>query len=96
MLNIINQMAPFGPGNMIPVFRSDNLHSNGTARVLKDKHLKMMVHQQGYGLDSIGFGMSHHIHEVSNKQTFQACYCIEENTFNGRTTLQLKLKDIKA
>lgn len=96
MLNIINQMAPFGPGNMIPVFRSDNLHSNGTARVLKDKHLKMMVHQQGYGLDSIGFGMSHHIHEVSNKQNFHACYCIEENTFNGRTTLQLKLKDIKA
>ncbi len=96
MLNIVNQMAPFGPGNMIPVFRSNNLHSNGTARVLKDKHLKMTLHQQGSGLDSIGFGMSHHIHTVSNRQVFNACYCIEENTFNGRTSIQLKLKDVKA
>jgi single-stranded-DNA-specific exonuclease len=95
MLNIINQMAPFGPGNMIPVFRSDSMHSNGSARVLKDKHLKMTVHQQGSSLDSIGFGMSHHIHSVSNRNLFHACYCIEENTFNGRTNLQLKLKDIK-
>ena len=96
MLNIIEQMAPFGPGNMIPVFRSNNLSSNGSARVLKDKHLKMTVHQHSSGLDSIGFGMSHHIHAVSNRQTFHACYCIEENTFNGRTSLQLKLKDIKS
>jgi single-stranded-DNA-specific exonuclease len=81
---------------MIPVFRSDNLNSNSSARVLKDKHLKMMVHQHSAGLDSIGFGMSHHIHAVSNRQTFHACYCIEENTFNGRTNLQLKLKDIKS
>jgi single-stranded-DNA-specific exonuclease len=96
MLNIINQMAPFGPGNMVPVFRTDNLNSNGMARVLKDKHLKMTMHQQDFGLDSIGFGMSHHIHTVSNKRTFHACYCIEENTFNGRTNIQLKLKDIKS
>jgi len=95
MLNIINQMAPFGPGNMIPVFRSDNLYSNGSACVLKDKHLKMNVHQQGEGIDCIGFGMSHHIHTVSDMNIFQACYCIEENTFNGKTSLQLKLKDIK-
>ncbi|MFM7764491.1 MAG: hypothetical protein ACKO6I_02425 [Sphingomonadales bacterium] len=39
--------------------------------------------------------MSHYIHTVSNKSIFHACYCIEENTFNGRTSLQLKLKDIK-
>jgi single-stranded-DNA-specific exonuclease len=56
----------------------------------------MTVHQQGPGIDSIGFGMSHHIHTVSNRQMFNACYCIEENTFNGRTSIQLKLKDVKA
>ena len=42
MLNIINQMSPFGPGNMLPVFKSNNLRSTNSARVLKDKHLKLL------------------------------------------------------
>jgi single-stranded-DNA-specific exonuclease len=96
MLNIVNQMAPFGPGNMVPVFRTNNLFCNGNVRVLKDKHLKLTMYQKGSGYDSIGFGMSHYLPYVSNNRHFNACYFIEENTFNGRTNLQLKLKDIKA
>lgn len=95
MLGVINQMAPFGPGNMMPVFRTDNLFSNGSARVLKDKHLKLSLVHSGSSLDGIGFGMSHHLPLVSNKQNFNACYHIEENHFNGRTSIQLRLKDIK-
>lgn len=95
MLAVINQMAPFGPGNMVPVFRTNNLFSNGSARVLKDKHLKVTLAQNGPGMDGIGFGLSHHLPLVSNNKVFNACYFIEENTFNGRTSLQLRLKDIK-
>jgi single-stranded-DNA-specific exonuclease len=95
MLNIINQMSPFGPGNMVPVFRTNNLVSHNSARVLKDKHLKLLMSQNSTNIDSIGFGMSHYLPVVSNKQTFHACYLIEENTFNGRTSLQLRLKDLK-
>jgi single-stranded-DNA-specific exonuclease len=51
--------------------------------------------QNSTNIDSIGFGMSHYLPVVSNKQTFHACYLIEENTFNGRTSLQLRLKDLK-
>jgi single-stranded-DNA-specific exonuclease len=96
MLGLINQMAPFGPGNMMPVFRTDNLFSNGSARVLKDKHLKLSVVHAGNSLDGIGFGLSHHLPLVSNKAKFNACYHIEENHFNGRTSMQLRLKDIKS
>jgi single-stranded-DNA-specific exonuclease len=95
MLEKINQMAPFGPGNMMPVFRTDNLFSNGSARVLKDKHLKLSVVHAGNSLDGIGFGLSHHLPLVSNKAKFNACYHIEENHFNGRRSIQLRLKDIK-
>ncbi|MBL7811005.1 MAG: single-stranded-DNA-specific exonuclease RecJ [Bacteroidetes bacterium] len=95
MLKLIDQMAPFGPGNMLPIFRTNNLNSHGTARVLKDKHLKLQISQNSTPLDGIGFGLSHHLMHVSNHSIFHACYSIEENTYNGRTSLQLRLRDIK-
>jgi single-stranded-DNA-specific exonuclease len=95
MLSIINQMAPFGPGNMLPIFKTNNLNSNGSARVLKDKHLKLYFSYNGSSIDGIGFGLGHHLPLVSNNRKFNACYSIEENTFNGRTSIQLRLRDIK-
>jgi single-stranded-DNA-specific exonuclease len=96
MLESLKRMAPFGPGNMLPVFRSENLYSNGSARVLKDKHLKLALSFNGSSLDGIGFGLGYQLPLVSNNNRFSACYSIEENTFNGRTTIQLRLRDIKA
>jgi len=95
MLRIINQMSPFGPGNMLPVFKTENLFSNGSAKVLKEKHLKLYFSQNGATMDGIGFGLGHHLPLVSNNKKFNACYSIEENNFNGRTSIQLRLRDIK-
>lgn len=95
MLNSLKRMAPFGPGNMLPVFKSSQLYSNGSARILKEKHLKLFFSTNGHNLEGIGFGLSHHLPIVTNGNRFQACYNLEENTFNGRTTIQLRIKDIK-
>jgi single-stranded-DNA-specific exonuclease len=96
MMGLILQMAPFGPGNTMPIFMSKDLSSFNTARVLKDKHLKLNVQQhQRSSLEAIGFGLAEHIHTVSNGQIFDACYCLEENHYNGQVKLQLRLRDIK-
>ena len=95
MMKILKQLSPFGPGNSIPVFRSNNLKANQTAKILKDRHLKMQVQTPNGPMDSIGFGLAEHWPSVTNAQIFHACYCIEENTYNGRTNLQLRLQDIK-
>ena len=95
MMKILKQLSPFGPGNSIPVFRSNNLKANQTAKILKDRHLKMQVQTPNGPMDSIGFGLAEHWHSVTDAQIFHACYCIEENTYNGRTNLQLRLQDIK-
>jgi single-stranded-DNA-specific exonuclease len=96
MMGLILQMAPFGPGNTMPIFMSKDLSSFNTARVLKDKHLKLNVQQhQRSSLEGIGFGLAEHIHTVSNGQIFDACYCLEENHYNGQVKLQLRLRDIK-
>ena len=95
-LDLINQMSPFGPGNPLPIFHSNKLRSNNSPRVLKDRHLKLQISQNSrHYFDGIGFGLSEHLPVVSNGEIFDACYCIEENDFNGQVKLQLRLKDLR-
>ena len=94
--NILKQMAPFGPGNMQPVFVSKFVRDTGTARVLKDMHLKLNVTQDGRSnIDVIGLGMAHFYPKIKEGKDFHICYNICENNYNGKKTLQLLLKDIK-
>lgn len=96
MMSLIAQMAPFGPGNTVPIFKTTNVKAQNTARVLKDKHLKLQLSgNTRHTFDAIGFGLAEHFHTVSNGNIFNACYCIEENNYNGRVSVQLRLRDIK-
>jgi len=96
MMKLVNQMAPFGPGNTIPIFKTDNVKAQNTARVLKDKHLKLQLSVESrHTFDAIGFGLAEHYLTVSNGNIFNACYSIEENNYNGRISVQLRLRDIK-
>jgi len=96
MMKLVNQMAPFGPGNTMPIFKTDNVKAQNTARVLKDKHLKLQLSgNTRHTFDAIGFGLAEHYHTVSNGNIFNACYSIEENNYNGRISVQLRLRDIK-
>lgn len=96
-LNIIKQMSPFGPENRQPVFASHHLFDTGSARILKEKHLKLSVKQEGGKVvfDAIAFGMAdQYYHDIISGKPFSLAYTIEENTFRGSTTLQLMVKDI--
>ena len=95
---IISQFAPFGPGNMTPVFMSEDLQDTGYGKqVGEDKtHLRFTAIQYGSGkIVGIGFGLGEHIELIKNKKPFKAAYTIDENEWNGNVSLQLKLKDIK-
>ena len=95
MLRLLNQMEPFGPGNMKPIFRSNNMIDNGFAKVLKEKHLKIGAKGKSRRIDGIGFGLAHAYDAVKQGKPFDACYTIEENDFNGQKNIQLNLKDIQ-
>jgi single-stranded-DNA-specific exonuclease len=93
---ILKQFAPFGPGNMSPLFRTDGVRDNGKGKIVGNNHLKLSVMQdnrQG-AFDGIGFQLGHH-HPMIEEGAFDIVYHIEENNFNGRTTLQLNIKDLK-
>ncbi len=95
---IMNQMAPFGPENMQPIFVSENLTLKYAPRVMKEKHLKLELFEETTGavLSAVGFGMvEEHFAKLNENKYFSIAYQIDENTFNNNTNLQLMLKDIK-
>ena len=96
--NILKQFAPFGPGNMSPIFKSSNVRDNGRGKVVGNNHLKLtLVQHDDYQstFDGIAFQLGHHHPQVEQQDAFEIVYHIEENNFNNRTTLQLNIKDLK-
>jgi single-stranded-DNA-specific exonuclease len=96
---ILSQMAPFGPANMHPVFMASGLRDNGYGKqVGEDKtHLKLSILS---GADpktyaAIGFGLGDKHALVQKSNAFKAAFTLDENHWQGHTTLQLVLKDIE-
>ncbi len=94
---LLRQMAPFGPGNMQPVFVTNDLHVFGRPVVLKDQHLKFYVKQndEDTPMPAIGFGQAEYFDLIASGMRFSMAYYIEENNFRDMRTLQLRVKDIR-
>ncbi len=92
---LLSQFEPFGPGNLRPVFVSEEVKVVGVPTIVGNGHLKMRVSQNGSGVfDTIGFNMHEYLPDVRKGDPFKIAYVLEENNWNGRRTLQLRLKDI--
>ncbi|MDR1918297.1 MAG: DHH family phosphoesterase, partial [Tannerellaceae bacterium] len=96
----LKKMNPFGPDNPKPVFCSRGVKDYGTSKLvgkdnehikleLIDENTKMPVH-------AIAFGMHQYSEHIKAMKPFSICYTVEENTYNGNTTIQLLIKDIKS
>ncbi|WP_289043946.1 single-stranded-DNA-specific exonuclease RecJ [uncultured Olleya sp.] len=95
---IISQFAPFGPGNMSPVFMTENLKDTGYGKCVgeDDKHIRFTATQSGpEKFVCIGFNLGDRLHLIKNRQLFKAVYSVDENHWNGNVSLQLKIRDIK-
>ncbi|MCU4174057.1 single-stranded-DNA-specific exonuclease RecJ [Carboxylicivirga sp. N1Y90] len=96
---ILKQFRPFGPGNMKPVFTTENVFDYGTSKTVgKDKdHLKLeLIEEHSAAIkQGIAFSMGHALDKIKENKPFDICYTVEENYYNGVTTLQVMLKDLK-
>lgn len=95
----LKMFAPFGPGNMAPVFLSRHLVEEGNGRIVGEKHIKMRVcyrNRNCLPIDAIAFNQKDNFDLVRKGQDFDMLYHVEENTWNNITTIQLNVKDIHA
>ena len=97
---ILKQFQPFGPGNMAPVFITQNVADNGEGRIvgLTKEHLKLSLIQEDDPFKkypAIAFQQANLFEFIQSGDFFDICYAVDENCYRGVSTLQLNIKDIK-
>ena len=93
---LLHQFQPFGPGNTKPLFASRGLSKVGVPTIVGNGHLKLRLKQEESPIfDAIGFNMHDLMPIVRDEKKFDIAYELEENTWNGNTTIQIHLRDIK-
>jgi len=92
--NIISQLEPFGPENMRPVFLARRVMDTGYSKIVKEDHLRFVVKQDNYSFTGIGFNMAGKYSLLS--KPFDLVFTLDENEWNGETSLQLKVIDLRS
>lgn len=88
----LSKCWPFGNGNPEPIFVIANMNIS-ERRVVGSTHLKMRLSAQNISFDAIGFGMAEELPSDAKQADF--AFTPEFNTWNGVTTVQLRIKDFK-
>jgi single-stranded-DNA-specific exonuclease len=92
---ILDQFAPFGPGNMRPVFASSQVRDCGWSKVVGKDHLKLRVRQiNSNAVDGIAFGMGAQL-DLVKKKRIELAYQLDLNEWQGKKNIQLKVKDLR-
>ena len=95
---ILKQFAPHGPGNMTPVFMSENMLDTGYVKIVGNNHLKLELYQKEnptIKFNAIAFDKGGDFENFQNHLPAKVCYQLQENTYNGKTTIQLIIKEIE-
>lgn len=98
LLRIIRQFAPFGPGNMTPVFMAERLKDTGYGKGVgeEEKHLKLAVKQyDSEAIGAIGFNLGDKVKLITDKKPFDAVFSLDENEWQGTVSVQLKIRDLR-
>lgn len=96
MYKILQCLEPFGPGNERPLFLCRHLINNRNSRAVSEgKHLHLDLTDRLVAMDGIAFGQGDKAEHLQNGKSVDVCFYLEENTYRGRTTLQMNAQDVK-
>ncbi|TCJ17749.1 single-stranded-DNA-specific exonuclease RecJ [Flaviaesturariibacter flavus] len=93
--NILSQMEPFGPDNLRPTFITRRVMNTGYSRVVKEKHLRFSLRQDGLTFSGIGFGMADKMPLLEQNKPVDVVYKLDINEWNGEKSLQLRVVDVR-
>lgn len=92
----MQQLAPFGMANPEPVFATKDVFVEGFRVIGKEgNHLRLVLRQGEKTVEAIAFGMGELATSLKTGDKIGVAYVLDENTWNGETKLQLKVKDVK-
>lgn len=92
----LNRFAPYGPGNMRPIFAARNVELYGPPKIVGNNHLRFKVRNNGRVFDAIGFNLGGLIERLQNgTRRVDIAFSIDEGEYAGELVPQLKIRDIK-
>lgn len=94
LFSILEQMEPFGPENMRPVFMARNVMDTGYSKIVKELHLRFSLKQDNVIFTGIGFNMADKYPLLQMKKPLDIVFTLDENEWNGNKSLQLKMIDV--
>ena len=81
---------------MAPVFLSKNVYTYGSASIVGNNHLKMVIRQEDSLLfECIGFGLGDYLLQIKKEIPFDICYTIEDKVWKDKRSIQLNIKGIR-
>lgn len=92
---VVEQMEPYGPENLRPVFITRNIRNTPWSKIVKEQHIRFVVKNETITLTGIGFNLAEKFHLLEMNKPIDMVYTIDENEWNGETNLQLKVIDIR-
>ncbi len=93
---LLQTLTPFGVGNATPTFVLRNMNIDDARLIGKERtHLKLKLSSSNMQFSAIGFKMSEFYSTLKPHQSVDIAFTLDENTWNGNTSIQLKLKDIQ-
>jgi single-stranded-DNA-specific exonuclease len=96
LCRLLRHLAPFGQGNPTPVFAAQRVDVAGYPRIVGKNHLKLTLASGDTRLEAMGWGMGDRLREVNPALgPIDVAFRLEENTYNGRTSAQARLVDVR-
>ena len=93
----LRQLGPFGAANPKPVFRAGPVELMEPPRVLKDRHLQLLVRQQGRAFRAIAWrAADREAYLTANRQALELAYCLDQGEYRGERTTELTVADVRA
>ncbi len=92
---ILEQMEPYGPENLRPVFITKNVANTQWSKIVKENHIRFVVKNANVTLTGIGFNLAEKFDLLQMNKPIDLAFTIDENEWNGETNLQLKVIDFR-
>lgn len=91
----LEKLEPYGEANKMPIFMYRNLRIDSIRALSEGKHLKLTLKDDNLIIDAIGFNMGYMVDEYRLGDKIDVAGSLEINSFNGRDSVQINLKDIR-
>jgi single-stranded-DNA-specific exonuclease len=94
-LDCFSRLSPFGAGNPKPIFVTDDVEVAAAPRLLKERHIKLLLKHNGRYFDAVGWGKGDWLNSISRGSRISVAYSLQIKDYLGEERLSLILEDMR-